>query len=145
MTNDNTSLPLLDLADLERVVIRLREAVTLYRADEENTLALDSAIKRFELAYELSTKLLRRYMLETAASAKDVVQLSFQGLIREADDQELVLHGWPEWKRYRDARNETVHTYREEKAKSVVNDAEAFLPEAEYLLDNLKRRTERDG
>jgi nucleotidyltransferase substrate binding protein (TIGR01987 family) len=134
----------LDLTPFQLILERLRESLSIYRNDPSNLLALDSSVKRFELAYEMSVKLIRRVLSDASPNPQEIVNLSFQGLIRMADDRGLVRHGWPEWKRFREARNETVHTYRQEKAIAVLVDAEAFLPEAAFLLESLTRGGE-DG
>ena len=135
----------LDLETVERVVWRLREALQEYDKSPENLFVLDSVVKRFELAYELSTRSLRRYLLDHAFSPADIEDKSLQGIVRIADREGLILHGWPEWKDFRDARNETAHTYTEPKAREIARIAQPFLVEAEYLLENLKRRLASHG
>ncbi len=135
----------LDLETLERVVFRLREALQEYDKNPGNLFVLDSVVKRFELAYEVSTRTLRRYLLDHAFSPADVKDKSLQGVLRNADKEGLVQHGWPEWKNFRDARNETAHTYTEPAAREIARIAQPFLVEAEYLLDNLKRRLASHG
>ncbi len=133
----------LDLETVDRVVWRLREALQEYDRAPENLFVLDSVVKRFELAYELSTRSLRRYLLDRAISAGDIEDKSLQAILRVADREGLILHGWPEWKAFRDARNETAHSYTEPKAREIAKTAQPFLVEAEYLLENLKRRMSR--
>ncbi len=135
----------LDLETMERVVFRLREALLEYDKSSDNLFVLDSVVKRFELAYEVSTRTLRRYLLDHAFSPVDVEDKSLQGVLRIADKEGLVLHGWPEWKDFRDARNETAHTYTEPAAREIARIAQPFLVEAEYLLENLKRRLAGHG
>ena len=48
----------------------------------------------------------------------------------------MIAHGWPEWKRYRDKRNITSHTYDLEKAREVA----AFIPEFLAEARDLERR-----
>jgi nucleotidyltransferase substrate binding protein (TIGR01987 family) len=135
----------LDLESFSRVTARLREALHEYEADPSNLYILDSVIKRFELTYELSVRSLRRFLVDYSISATEIQDMSFQGIVRRGDKEGLLLNGWPKWNDYREARNETVHTYREEKAREIAEKAKPFLVEAEYMLDNLKQRLPSHG
>jgi len=135
----------IDLGAFERICARLKEALIAHAADPGNLFILDSVVKRFELTYELSVRSLRRYLLDYAASPTEIDALTFQEMIRRGGELGLLANNWPEWKDYREARNETTHSYREEKAREIAAEAEIFLAEAEHLLENLKRRTARDG
>ena len=135
----------LDLESLDRVVVRLREAVDAYKVTPDNFFILDSVIKRFELSYELSIRSLRRFLRDYEVSGAEIEDMSFQGIVRRGEKDGLLQTGWPNWKDFRDARNKTVHTYREEKAREVAAEATVFIVEAEFLLDQLKRRTPHHG
>jgi len=135
----------IDLEAFASITARLGEALADYRKDPANLYILDSVIKRFELTYELGFRSLRRYLLDYLPSDAEVDDLSFAGLIRRADKEGLVHDGWPAWREFKEARNETVHTYREVKARDVAEKAAAFLPEAEYLLRALQKRIQING
>ncbi len=135
----------LDLESLGSVVARLREAVDAYKKTPDNLFILDSVIKRFELSYEPSVRSLRRFLRDYEVSGVEIEDLSFAGIVRRGDKEGLLQTGWPEWERFREARNKTVHTYREEKAREIAALAEIFVAEAEFLLDNLRRRAPKHG
>ena len=145
MTRSHDNAKPVDLESFERVTVRLGEALRDHAKEPANLYILDSVIKRFELTYELSVRNLRRFLLDYMISQPEVEDVSFQGLIRIGDKAGLLRTGWPAWKAFRDARNETVHTYHEAKAREIAEKAQDFLPEAEYLLDNLKRRIPTHG
>jgi nucleotidyltransferase substrate binding protein (TIGR01987 family) len=109
----------LDLESFERVTMRLGEAIRDHKSQPENLYILDSVIKRFELTYELATRSLRRFLIDYALSSTEVNDMSFAGIIRRGDKEGLLKTGWPRWQDFREARNETVHTYREEKAREI--------------------------
>ncbi len=136
---------LLDLEALEKVSTRLAEALEALDKDPDNLFILDSVIKRFELTYELSIRNLRRSLLDSAISNPDIEDLSFQGMIRIAARERLIQVGWPEWKAFKDARNQTVHSYHEPKARLVVEGAREFLPQAEFFLRKLQERSSSRG
>ena len=77
-----------------------------------------------------------------------VPDLDVSPLVRALGQFQIAIHAMataPEGALIRDARNETVHGYREEKAREIAAMAEPLLAEALVLLENLKRRTESDG
>lgn len=84
--------------------------------------------------------MLRRYLVETAASPDMVERMPFADLIRTASAQGLLRSGWPEWRRFREMRARTSHTYEVNAANLVVAAIPAFLEEAEHLHRELARR-----
>jgi len=66
--------------------------------------------------------------------------MSFQELIRSANEQGLLLGDWPAWRRYGDMRAKPSHTYSASVAAEVVTGIPEFLAEATHLSDQLSRR-----
>jgi nucleotidyltransferase substrate binding protein (TIGR01987 family) len=100
----------------------------------------DGLIQRFEFTYELSHKMLRRYLREVAASPDEIERLAFADLIRTGSAQGLLRSDWPVWRRFREMRARTSHTYDAEVASQVVSAIPAFLRETEHLYAELQRR-----
>ena len=132
--------PRLDIDPLVRAVSRLREGLARHQLDATDEQLRDGLIQRFEYTYELSHRMLKRFISQTAASPEEVDRMAFQDLIRTANQQGLLLGDWPAWHRYRDARARTSHTYRAETAQQVAAAIPAFLAEVEYLRDQLQTR-----
>jgi len=130
----------LDFSSLEKAIASLDEAVTEYKKDFHNKFVRDASIQRFEYTYELSHKMLKRYLEMTEPSAEEIDQMSFPNLIRTGSERGLMLNGWDTWKIFRDARNLTSHTYNEKKASKVCDIIPTFLQDAKYLLAQLKQR-----
>lgn len=101
----------------------------------------NSVIQCFEFTYELSHKMLRRYLEETAASPEDVDLDTFQNLIRTGNEKGLLRSDWLRWKIYRQARTDSSHTYNEGKAEAVYSIAPDFLEEARYLYGQLMEKS----
>lgn len=132
--------PLLDLTPLERAIDRLAEGWQRYQRDTTDTQIRDGLIQRFEFTYEISHKTLKRFLERTAANPAEFDAMSFQDLIRTANEQGLLLGAWPDWRRYREMRAKTSHTYDEAIALDVVSGIPAFLTEARHLRDQLEAR-----
>ena len=130
----------LDLSPLDRAIDRLDEGLTRYHRDISDIQIRDGLIQRFEFTYEISHKTLKRYLTLTSPSPAQYDEMVFQDLIRTGNEQGLLLGAWPDWKRYRDMRSKTSHTYDEEIALEVVSGILAFLAEARHLRDQIKAR-----
>jgi len=99
----------------------------------------NSVIQCFEFTYELSHKMLRRYLKENSASPGDIDSSTFAGLIRTGNELKLLRSDWSRWKAYRQARTDSSHTYDEDKAVAVYQIAPEFLEEAKYLYKKLMK------
>jgi nucleotidyltransferase substrate binding protein (TIGR01987 family) len=130
----------LDTTSLGNAVRRLREGLARYEREPADEQLRDGLIQRFEFTYELSHKMLRRYLKETAASPDEIEQMPFADLIRTANAQGLLRSDWPVWRRFREIRARTSHTYDSGIAAQVAAEIPAFLQEAEHLYAELQRR-----
>ena len=84
--------------------------------------------------------MLRRYLRESAASPDEIEQMPFEDLVRTGNAQGLLRADWPAWRRFREMRARTSHTYDTKVAMQVASAIPAFLEEAEHLLAELQRR-----
>ena len=136
----------LDLTPLENAVAQMEEALDmcdseLARSDPRLKRQLRAAvIQAFEFTYELSYKMLKRYLKLSSANPAGIEDMSFSNLIREASGKSLVCSDLPVWREYRKNRGITSHTYNEDKAQEVFEGASDFLQEARYLLTQLQER-----
>ncbi len=101
----------------------------------------NSVIQCFEFSYELSHKMLRRFLREAAASPDDFESMSFADLIRTGSEQGLLLSDWSRWKTFRQARTDSSHTYDEKKAIAVYEVAQEFVDDAHFLYEKLMERS----
>jgi nucleotidyltransferase substrate binding protein (TIGR01987 family) len=130
----------LDTTSLGNAVRRLRDGLARSEREPTDEQIRDGLIQRSEFTYELSHKMLRRYLKETAASLDEIERMAFADLIRTASAQGLLRGDWPAWRRFREMRARTSHTYDAEVASQVAAAIPEFLEEAEHLYDELQRR-----
>jgi nucleotidyltransferase substrate binding protein (TIGR01987 family) len=121
-------------------VQRLQEGFERHQREPADEQLRDGLIQRFEFTYELSYRMLRRFLRHVAASPDAYDQMSFQDLIRSANEQGLLLRDWTAWRRYRDMRAKTSHTYSTSVAAEVVGGIPDFLAEAAHLCSQIRRR-----
>lgn len=130
----------LDTTSLGNAVRRLREGLARYERDATDEQIRDGLIQRFEFTYELSHKMLKRYLRETAASPDEIERMPFADLIRAGSGQGLLRSDWSAWRRFREMRARTSHTYDAGVAAQVASAIPAFLEETEHLYAELQRR-----
>lgn len=129
-----------DISSLELVITRLQEGIERYGRDTTDTQIRDGLIQRFEFTYELSHKMLKRYLELASPTPEQYDDMPFADLIRTGNEQGLLLSDWPAWKVFREMRAKTSHTYAEKVALEVVKVIPAFLAEATHLRDKLRAR-----
>ena len=134
-------MQVLNLQPLINATTRLQEGWLRYLQDISDTQIRDGLIQRFEFTYEISHKMLKRYLEQVSANPAEFDQMSFQDLIRTANEQGLLQGDWTDWKQYRDMRSRTSHTYDEAVALAVVQGIEKFLDEAVFLQNKLQQKT----
>lgn len=123
------------IAQFEKTVNNLGEILEKIKdAGENRAIFRDSAIQRFEIAFDLCWKTLKEklrseYGIESA-SPKKIFQESFkQGLI----ENDVV------WLEMTDLRNETSHAYNEEFAELVLKKLPEIYSVFQKLLWKLKK------
>ena len=109
-----------------------------YQIDISDTQIRDGLIQRFEFTYEISHKMIKRYLESASPTPQEYDAMPFADLIRSANEQSLLRSDWPTWRQYREMRSKTSHTYDEAIALEVVAAIPEFLQEAVELRD--KRR-----
>lgn len=130
----------LDVTPFANALQRLREGLQRCEQEPKDEQIRDGLIQRFEFTYELSHKMLKRYLKQAAASPAEIDRMSFADLIRSGNSEGLLSSDWPVWRRFREMRARTSHTYNAQIAAEVVAAIPAFLIEAEHLCSELQKR-----
>ncbi len=125
----------LDFSSFVTAVARLDEGLERYNRDTSDSQIRDGLIQRFEFAYDLGHKMLRRQLESVSANPDQVDRLSFADLIRSATEQGLIGSDWSVWRTWREMRSLTSHTYDGAKAAQVVDGIPGFLVEAKDLAE----------
>lgn len=108
--------------------------------DTSDTQIRDGLIQRLEFVFELSHKMIKRFLEQSSASSDQYDTMQFSDLIRSANEIGLLKSDWPAMRVYREMRNKTSHAYDEDIAREVVAGIPSFIAEAAFLRDRLKER-----
>ena len=119
---------ILDLTSLQKAIAQMEEALAYCNSDlakNDPRLALHlraAAIQAFEFTYELSFKILKRYLEATETNPAAVDDMTFNELVRRGFELGLLQAEMAEWKEFRKDRGTTSHAYDEEKAKGAMKE-----------------------
>lgn len=97
-------------------------------------------IQAFEFTYELVVKFIRRYLELTEPSKEAIASMTFPTLIRTANERGLLITDITIWKKFRDARNITSHTYDQIKAIEVMTIIPLFIESCKQFIDTLNQK-----
>lgn len=134
---------MLNLQTLKNALVSLGIAFEIYDRNKqpdstpEKIVLRDGVIQRFEFSFELSWKMLKRYLEEyglekvDGLNNRELFRIGFeQGLL---DDPEA-------WFHYLKMRNQSSHIYDESKAGQVFCAARKFQQDARILADRLEEK-----
>ena len=97
-------------------------------------------IQNFEVAYEQSWKMMKRWLSANVGSTY-VDGVTRRELFRLAAENRLITDV-DRWMEHHDARNATSHTYNEEAAQNVFEEAIEFVHNVKQLLRALEARND---
>jgi len=133
---------ILDFTAFEKAVVSLQKALNEYEKDKTNEFVRDSCIQRFEYCFDISKKMLIRYLKSISDDPMEIDREKLSNIIRQAYTLGIVKHSWDEWDIYRENRNATSHGYDEQVAINIVEQLPQFYSEIVYLLENMKKSNE---
>lgn len=127
-------MPKLDIqtADFHKALANFRKVLN----EPKSEIVRDSAIKRFELLFDLAWKTLKEYLEVHFGVVVNSPILCF----REAFRQNLIEHD-ETWIQLVKTRNYTVHAYNEQLAEKVFSEFPRYLPYFEKLAKVFKTTT----
>ena len=116
------------IKNLKKANKRLKEAVEL----SPTRIHKDATIQRFEFTFELAWKTIQEYIRDQGFNC-----ISPKNCIREGARLEII-DGVEKWFEFLDNRNLIAHTYNEEIADKIYNQAIKFPKEVNILLKKIK-------
>lgn len=137
---------ILDLSSLQKAISQLEEAIEYCQSDlAKNDARMAqhlraAAIQAFEFTYELSYKMLKRFLEATEPNPASVDEMSFNEIIRKGFEKGLLQSELADWKEFRKDRGTTSHTYNEDKARDVFECIPKFFVEAKFLFTQIQKR-----
>jgi len=137
----------LDLSSLQKAVVSLESSINV--ASSQIKGEVDTAIEQviragviqnFEFTYELCWKFMKRW-LELNVGGATLDGATRKELFRMAVESQLI-SDVDNWMEYHEARNETSHTYDNDKADDVFKISLKFAGDAKQLLAMLEKKND---
>ena len=134
----------IDLIPLEKASIQLKGSIDMYNSELAKSMPYTkkyfraATIQAFEYTYELTFKMIKRYITISLNNPAEIDDMTFNDIIRVAYGKNIVRSDVSVWCEYRKKRGITSHTYNEEKAQKVFESAKKFLDETRYALCRLQ-------
>jgi nucleotidyltransferase substrate binding protein (TIGR01987 family) len=137
---------ILDLETIKKALDSLIKAIQLIEErqedDDELLLALrDSVVQRFEYTYELSWKMIQRWLAENVNPESSEPVYSRKELYRLAARWGLIRDPLA-WFDYHKARNVSAHTYNEKNAEQAFSAAQKMVDDVKFLILALEKRND---
>lgn len=131
----------LQLDSLEKAIDALERSIKTSRSMENWNEDLQETVRagvihNFEVVYELCWKMIQRWLKENVGNAY-VDGVTRRKLYCLAAENRLITDV-ERWMDYHFGRNKTSHTYNEDEAQSVFEDATEFVHDARQLLITLE-------
>lgn len=126
----------MDLTSLEKATDTLDEIITRYDKESYDNAIRDALIQRFEYTYSLTLKFIYRFLKSVLPELED--NLTFNEIIREANNYGILRSNLEKWTIYRQKRNLSSHTHNEDVANDVVSIVKDFRDEVHFVLNRLK-------
>lgn len=134
---------MLELGSLKKAIDSLGYSIEWYEKGRGNVpedILRDSVIQRFEYTYELSWKMMKRW-LEKNLSSEYVDGVSRKELFRLAAEHQLIEDPLA-WFKYHEARNQTSHVYNQSLAGEILNIAIDFYKSAAVFYKEIEKRND---
>jgi nucleotidyltransferase substrate binding protein (TIGR01987 family) len=137
----------LDLSSLQKAVSSLESAINV--ANSQIKGEVDTAIEQviragviqnFEFTYDLCIKFIKRW-IEANISGSNPDGITYKEVLRIAAESQLI-QDVDDWVQYRESRNETSHTYDNDKADDVFSGSLDFAKDARQLLLTLEKKND---
>ena len=138
----------LDISSLQKALLRLEKSMAylnseMSRRDPDLKEEFEAAaVQVYEFTYELAFKMIRRQLSQISASPQELKEMAFMDVIRSATEAGLIREALP-FKRYREARNLTSHTYDQGCADEIISLLDSFAADVRFLVRQLESRNAR--
>ena len=134
---------------LEKCILALETVLQLLQKTKKDSLEYEiyraSTIKEFEIILEQSGKLLKKCLKPYFHSSKEVDNLAFKAIFKQAGNHGLLkIEEVKRWLEYRDNRNTTSHDYGVALAEKTLPLLPQFILDARTLSQVIKKQQEKN-
>lgn len=129
----------LDLSNLKNSFSTLKECYndyTMQKDEKMQTYIKDSCIKRFEYTYEMSKKIMNKFLKKEYDKTEK--ELSINNIFREMYGLSLI-DSFDNWVDYRESRNISAYEYDITKTYPIIELIPRFLVDVDFFITHLEQ------
>ena len=132
----------MNITFLEQSIQNLEKALDRYHKHKEDKSALkdifkDSCIYRFKNTYEITFKMMKRYLKEASSNPFEIEKLTFNQIIEEAFTASIIKLEVKDWKKFREHCIRMSEFYKEDEDDEVLKEIPLFLEDVKYFISRL--------
>ena len=134
----------LDLSNLKNSFSTLKECYndyTMQKDEKMQTYIKDSCIKRFEYTYEMSKKIMNKFLKKEYDKTEK--ELSINNIFREMYGLSLI-DRFDNWVDYRESRNISAYEYDITKTYPIIELIPRFLVDVDFFITHLEQVLKND-
>ena len=124
---------------LEQSAQDLEKALEICYTNKESAIFKDACIYRFKNTYEITLRMIKRYLKEISSNPFEIEKLTFNQMIRKAFEVSIIKSEFKDWKKFRDCRIKISESYQEEIVDEILKEAPFFLKEVKYLVSRINK------
>lgn len=127
----------MDISNLEKTTESLQETCNLF-GERKDDISRDACIYNFKNTYEISLKMIERYLKMYHCNSAEIEKFTFFQIIKMAKGYSLLRSDLETWKAFRECRIKYNESYEEEISKKILAVIPNFLEEIQHLIIQLK-------
>ena len=127
----------MNITSLKQSAQDLEKALEICHKNTESGVLKDACIYRFRNTYEITLRMIKRYLKETSSNPFEIEKLTFNQMINKAFEASIIKLEFEDWKKFRDCRIKVSESYQEEVVDEILKEAPLFLKEIKYLISRL--------
>ena len=129
----------MNITSLKQSVQDLEKALEICHKNTENGILKDACIYRFKNTYEITVRMIKRYLKETSSNPFEIEKLTFNQMIKKAFEVSIIKLEFKDWKKFRDCRIKVSESYQEGVVDEILKEIPFFFKEVKYLISRLDK------
>ena len=127
----------MNITSLKQSVQDLERALEICHKNTESGVLKDACIYRFRNTYEITLRMIKRYLKETSSNPFEIEKLTFNQIIEEAFKASIIKLKVKDWKKFREYCIRMSEFYKEDEANEVLKEIPFFLEDVKHLISHL--------
>ena len=134
----------MNITSLKQSAQNLEKALEICHKNTESGVLKDACIYRFRNTYEITLRMIKRYLKETSSNPFEIEKLTFNQMISKAFEASIIKLEFEDWKKFRDCRTKISESYQEKVVDEILKEVPLFLKEIKYFISHLNKKLKQE-